>query len=78
MRAEQNIGPRERVFGIWENGARAKRSKEGGGQIQRVRAITRIETLNPSQTTTNQPSRVLLVITYNPVLCSILTIIQRH
>lgn len=36
------------------------------------------ETLKPSQTTTNQPSRVPLVITYNPGLCSISTIIQRH
>ena len=37
-------------------------------EIQRVHAITRNETLKPSQTTTNQPSRVPLVITYNPSL----------
>ena len=40
-------------------------------EIQRVHAITRNETLKPSQTTTNQPSRVPLVITYNPTLRSI-------
>ena len=39
-------------------------------EIQRVHAITRNETLKPSQTTTNQPSRVPLVITYNPALRS--------
>ena len=47
-------------------------------EIQRVHAITRNETLKPSQTTTSQPSRVPLVITYNPALRSISTIIQRH
>ena len=41
-------------------------------------AITRNETLKPSQTTTNQPSRVPLVITYNPTLRSISSIIQKH
>ena len=35
-------------------------------EIQRVHAITRNETLKPSQATSNQPSRVPLVITYNP------------
>lgn len=34
-------------------------------EIQRVHAITRNETLKSSQTITNQPSRVPLVITYN-------------
>ena len=43
--------------------------------FQRVHAIARIKL---SQTTTSQPSRVLLVITYNPALRSISTIIQRH
>ena len=47
-------------------------------EIQRVHATTRNETLKPSQTTTSQPSRVSLVITYNPTLRSISTIIQRH
>ena len=47
-------------------------------EIQRVHAITRNETLKLSQSTTNQPSRVPLVITYNPALRSISTIIQRH
>ena len=47
-------------------------------EIQRGHAITRNETLKPSQTTTSQPSRVPLVITYNPALRSISTIIQRH
>ena len=50
-------------------------------EIQRVHAITRNETLKPSQTTTSQPSCVPLVITYNPALrsmTSISTIIQRH
>ena len=32
----------------------------------------------PSKSTTSQPSRVPLVITYNPALHSISTIIQRH
>ena len=50
----------------------------GGGQIQRVHATTRDETLKPSQTTTNQPSHISLVITYHPVLCSMSTIIQTH
>ena len=45
-------------------------------EIQRVHAITRNETLKPSQSTTRQPSRVPLVITYNPALRSISTIIQ--
>ena len=39
-------------------------------EIQRVHAITRNETLKPSLPTTNQPSRVPLVITYNPALRS--------
>ena len=66
-------------LGRAKNGARAKTSKEGGGQIQWVHhAITRDETLKPSQTTTNQTSRVPLVITYNAVFCSISSIIQRH
>ena len=43
-------------------------------EIQRVHAITRNETLKPSQSTTSQPSRVPLVITYNPALRCILTI----
>ena len=47
-------------------------------EIQRVHAITHNETLKPSQTTTNQPSRVPLVITYNPTLRSISSIIQKH
>ena len=47
-------------------------------KLQRVHAITRNETLKPSQTTTNQPSRVPLVITYNPSLRSISSIIQKH
>ena len=47
-------------------------------ETQRVHAITRNETLKPSQTTTNQPSRVPLVITYNPTLRSISSIIQKH
>ena len=47
-------------------------------EIQRVHAITRNETLKPSQTTTNQPSRVPLVITHNPSLRSISSIIQKH
>ena len=45
-------------------------------EIQRVHAITRNETLKPSKTTTNQPSRVPLVITYNPSLRSISSIIR--
>ena len=36
-----------------ENGVRAKWSKEECGQIQRVHAIKRDETLKPSETTTN-------------------------
>lgn len=47
-------------------------------EIQRVHAITRKETLKPSQTTSNQPSRVPLVITYNPSLRSASSIIQKH
>ena len=48
-------------------------------EIQRVHTITRNETLKPGQITTNQPSRVPLVITYNPVLRSISSIkIERH
>ena len=47
-------------------------------EIQRVHAITRNETLKPSLPTTNQPSRVPLVITYNPALRSVSSIIQRH
>ena len=47
-------------------------------EIQRVRAITRDETLKPSQITSNQPSRVPLVITYNPALRSISSIIRKH
>ena len=45
--------------------------------IQRAHAITRNETLKPNQRTTSQPSRVPLI-TYNPALRSISTIIQRH
>ena len=44
---------------------------------QRVHANTYYETLKPSQTTTNQPSRVTLLITYNPTFLSSSTIIQR-
>ena len=44
-------------------------------EIQRVHAITRNKTHKPSQTTTNQPSRVPLVITYHPALRSISSII---
>ena len=40
--------------------------------------LKRNETLKPSQTTTNQPSRFPLVITYNPSLRSISSIIQKH
>ena len=47
-------------------------------EIQRVHAIARKETLKPSQTTSNQPSRVPLVITYNPSLRSVSSIIHRH
>ena len=47
-------------------------------EIQRVHEITRNETLKPSQTTRSQPSRIPLVITYNPALRSISTTIQRH
>jgi len=47
-------------------------------EIQRVHAITRKETFKPSQTTSNQPSRVPLVITYNPSLRSVSSIIQKH
>ena len=47
-------------------------------EIQRVHAIARNETLNPGQATTCQPSRVPLVITYNPTLRSISSIKQRH
>ena len=47
-------------------------------EIQRVHAIARNETLKPSQTTSNQPSRVPLVITYNPSLRSVSSIIHRH
>ena len=82
VRAERNIGPREGLSfshsGRAENGVRAKWSKEGCGQIQRVHAIKRDETLKPTETTTNQLSRVPLVITYNPALRSISSIIQRH
>ena len=45
-------------------------------EIQRVNEITRNETPKPSQTTTYQPSRVPLVITYNPALRSMSTIIK--
>ena len=38
--------------------------------------LKRNETLKPSQTTTYQPSRVPLVITYNPALRSMSTIIK--
>ena len=47
-------------------------------EIQHVHAIARTETLKPSQTTSNQPSRVPLVITYNPSLRSVSSIIHRH
>ncbi len=47
-------------------------------EIRRVHAMTRNETLKPSQTTSNQPSCVPLVITYNPVLRSISSITQKH
>ena len=47
-------------------------------EIERVRAITRNETLKPCQTTTNEPSCVPLVMTYNPSLRSISSIIQKH
>jgi len=47
-------------------------------EIQRVHAIARNETLKPSQITTSQPSRVSLVVTYNPALRSISNIIQRY
>ena len=57
---------------------RAKWSKEGCGQIQRVHAIKRDETLKPSETTTNLLSRVPLVIADNPALRIISSIIQRH
>ena len=44
-----------------------------------TRSITpRNETLNPSHTNTNQPSRAPLVITCNPAFRSISTILQRH
>ena len=70
------------VFAFGTRGKWGESKKVGGGggcgQIQRVHAITRDETLKPSQTTTNQPSHVPLVITYNHVLCSISTIIQTH
>ena len=82
VRAERNIGPRVGLSfshsGRAENGVRAKWSKEGCDQIQRVHAIKRDETLKPSEATTNLLSRVPLVITYNPALRSISSIIQRH
>ena len=49
-----------------------------GKEIQRVHSIPRSERLELSQTTTNQPSRVPLVTTYNPALRSISTIIHKH
>ena len=47
-------------------------------EIRRVRAITRDETLKPNQVTSNQCSRVPLLITYNPALHSISSIIRKH
>lgn len=43
---------------------------------QRVHAITRTDALKPSISTSNLPSRVLFVITYNPALRSISSIIH--
>ena len=45
---------------------------------QRVHAITRTDALKPSISTSNLPSRVLFVITYNPALRSTSSIIQKH
>ena len=82
VRAERNIGPQEGLSfshsGRAGNGVRAKWSKEGCGQIQRVHAIKRDETLKPTETTTTLLNRVPLFITYNPALRSISSVIQRH
>ena len=47
-------------------------------EFQRAHAITHNETLKSSRTATNQPSRVPLVITYNPAVRFISSIMQRH
>ena len=48
-------------------------------EIKRVHNITRTEAIAPKDTSeTNQPKRVPLVITYNPALRSISSIIHKH
>ena len=47
-------------------------------EFQHVRTITRAEALTPKDISTNQPSRVPLVITYNPALRSLSSIIHKH
>ena len=48
-------------------------------EIARVHNITRTQTLTPKDTpTTNQPQRVPLVITYNPALRYVSSIINKH
>ena len=48
-------------------------------EIRRVHNITRTEALGSKDTSqTNQPKRVPFVITYNPALCSVSSIIHKH
>ena len=48
-------------------------------EVARVHNITRTQALTPNDTpTTNQPQRVPLVITYNPALRYISSIINKH
>ena len=48
-------------------------------EVARVQNITRTQALTPKDTTTtNQPQRVPLVITYNPALRYISSIINKH
>ena len=48
-------------------------------EVARVHNITRTQTLTPKDTpTTNQPQRVPLVITYNPALRYVSSIIYKH
>ena len=48
-------------------------------EVERVHNITRTQALTPKDTsTTNQPQRVPLVITYNPALRYISSIINKH
>ena len=47
-------------------------------EVQRVHTITRTDAPKPSTSTSNSPSHVPFIITYNPALRSLSSVIQKH